>query len=589
MAEKSYKNIAILVLVILAGFILYGNSLNNPFIWDDQYLITDNHFVKSFKYLSDIFTHQLYYSTGGVSNFYRPLQSLFVMLDYSIWKERPFGYHLTSLLFHIGCAVLIYLIINSLFKYKSIAFFVSLLFLIHPANSTVVDYISSRADSQAAFFVLLSFFCFMEYIFLASKTPPKQQKGHHKQEAVPKHQKILKKIYYFGSSMAFILALLSKELGIICLPLILVSIPIIFDANKKFIFRKTVPLFITFIIYFLLRMTVLNFQGPEVTVHPPSLYLRLLTTAESFIRLMGIMFAPFQIHIEKTIPFSKGIMQPSTIISVAALLCIFVFMFRVRRFSKMCLWGLSWFFIGLLPMANIVPINTTLADHWLYLPGFGFILAIVGLAYDVTKKIDPRASRAVTVVFTCLYVMIIALFSFLTAKQNTVWSDPIKFYRHAIKYSPKSFRPHNEIGIIYLSQKKFDEAIVEFKEAIKLSPNFDQAYDNLGTAYDQKGDLENAVASHKKAIEINPENIKAYNNLGNAYNNANRFDEALEAYKNALKLNPSYKALYNNIGVVYYKKGMFKEARYYWEQALKIDPNFQMAQNNLKVLDQMGK
>lgn len=464
---------------------------------------------------------------------------------------------------------------------------VSLLFLVHPINSTVVDYISSRADSQVTFFTLLSFYFFAIYV---------TKKGYaflRPQEITKEHKKEKKKVaapiaagspYYFASLVCFILALLSKELGIILPFLLVVTLPIIFNIPKKILWYKVIPFFAVLGIYGVLRLSLLRFLSTTVGV-TPTLYIRVITALESFVRLMGMVFVPVRIHIEKMIPFSSSFFEPRTFLSAAVLAGIFVFMYSTRKSLQMCFFGLSWFFVALIPMANIMPINTTLADHWLYLPGFGFILAVVAACVALIKKIDLKMQNPAKRLAVFLYFLVFLAFSLMTVKQNNIWREPLKFYQHAIKMVPRSFRPHNEIGIIYSGAGKYDEAIAEFKEAIRLNPNFDQAYDNLGVAYDMKGRYEESIAAHKKAIELNPENIKAFNNLGNAYNNAGRLDEAIISYKEAIRLNPHYKAAYNNLGAAYFKKGMVKEARSCWEKVLRIDPGFSMARDNLKVLE----
>ncbi|MFH0839252.1 MAG: tetratricopeptide repeat protein [Candidatus Omnitrophota bacterium] len=577
----------IFLFLIFYGFLIYANALQSPFIWDDKFLISENHFITHFKYIGEIFTHHLYYSSAGLSNFYRPLQSLCIMLDYAIWKNNPFGYHLTSVLFHIGCAFLIYLFIFRLFLQRTIAFLTSLLFLVHPIHSTVVDYISSRADSQATFFILLALVLFIKGIHSSLSQSVDAKK---KTQPLVSSKIFVKKIYYIGSLFSFILALLSKELAIITPFLLLLSGATVCAKDIKSAYaKKTMPFFIILIVYFFLRATIFNF--PDATaVNPPVLSTRLLTTIESFVRLMGLLLFPTHIHIEKSIPFSRGIFQMSTFISLCILLLIVAFIMQARaRRLRICFFGMLWFFIALIPMSNIVPINTTLADHWLYLPGFGFLLTVVGGVHYFIQILPPRIRRSVLITVLLLYIGVIGVFSLLTVKQNIVWADPLTFFKKAIEYSPGSYRPHNEIGILYLEKQWYDEAISEFQKAIALNPKFDQPYDNMGVAYDMKEDFENAVAAHKKAIELNPNSVKAYNNLGNAYNNAGRLDEAIEAYQAALKLNPQYKALYNNLGVVYYKKGMFKEARLYWQKALAIDPNFSMSRNNIRILDEMSR
>jgi len=72
-----------IALIICLGFVVYANSLNGNFIWDDRYLVKDNVYIKSFSYLPKLFSEDI--GAGGAKkyNFYRPLQMLTYMLDYS--------------------------------------------------------------------------------------------------------------------------------------------------------------------------------------------------------------------------------------------------------------------------------------------------------------------------------------------------------------------------------------------------------------------------------------------------------------------------------------------------------------------------
>ena len=63
------KHLAVVGLLVIVGFGLYANSLNNSFIWDDTLLIVKNPLIKSFDHIDRIFTTS--YTQGGP--YYRPL------------------------------------------------------------------------------------------------------------------------------------------------------------------------------------------------------------------------------------------------------------------------------------------------------------------------------------------------------------------------------------------------------------------------------------------------------------------------------------------------------------------------------------
>lgn len=572
------QGIAASLALVLFGVAVYAPSFQNPFIWDDQYLITDNHLIRSFAHLPTAFRQHLYYSTAGLSNFYRPMQIALLMADWALWKTDPFGYHLTSFLTHLLCACAAYLVISSLFGRRGLAALVSGLFLVHPVNSTVVYYISSRADSQAAFGMLLAF-----WLFFSSERKVQQAPGAFRsgRGLSPVHVAVsqVEPMRYTVSLLGFTLALLSKELAVI--------LPVWLLASARLLGRRmvrwTIPFFAILGFYAVVRLTVLSFPS-ATALTPPALGTRLLTTCEAFVRLIGLLVVPTQIHIEKSLPFSTGLFQPSTFVSILALGAMGCFAWWVRRRSIICAFGLAWFLITLLPMANLMPINATMADHWLYLPSLGMFLAILGGLGDWIQKGPLPGQRRWLRGASLLYAAAVIVYSARTIRQNDVWKDPERFFQLAIQYSPGSFRAHNELGVIHFERQQFDRAIRHFQQAIAINPAFDQAYDNLGTAYDHVGELDQAIASHKTALQLNPYNPKTYNNLGNAYFKSNQLDKAIEAYQRALQLNPQYKAVYNNLGAVYYRKGEFDQAKAFWEKALKIDPAFQQAADNLHLL-----
>ena len=65
------KTISILLIIIL-GIAVYANSLNGEFIWDDQYLVRDNAYIKSVSHIPEILTTDIAAGSGEQFNFYRP-------------------------------------------------------------------------------------------------------------------------------------------------------------------------------------------------------------------------------------------------------------------------------------------------------------------------------------------------------------------------------------------------------------------------------------------------------------------------------------------------------------------------------------
>src|SRR3979409_2337059 len=148
----------------LLGFAVHFPSLQGQFIWDDQYLAHDNPLIKSPLLVLENFRQYLF--LDSFSSHYRPVQNISYILDYLIWNNDPYGFHLSNLLWHVASAILLFLLLEKLLGgllenggpggrrsvFAGAAFCIAVLGVVAQVHSAAVDYISGRADSLAFFF-----------------------------------------------------------------------------------------------------------------------------------------------------------------------------------------------------------------------------------------------------------------------------------------------------------------------------------------------------------------------------------------------------------------------------------------------------
>jgi len=125
-----------MLLITLSGFLVYANSINGKFLWDDEILIQENKEIRSWDNVSRIFTENIGTGVGRNYNFYRPLHMFTLMVNYSLCKLDVRGYHLTNIILHILTALCIYpltnlLFKNNIFRFKSNSF----IFILYNINS----------------------------------------------------------------------------------------------------------------------------------------------------------------------------------------------------------------------------------------------------------------------------------------------------------------------------------------------------------------------------------------------------------------------------------------------------------------------
>ncbi|MDD5449982.1 MAG: tetratricopeptide repeat protein [Candidatus Omnitrophica bacterium] len=560
LSNKKYMPFFHAALIIILGFIVYSNALNGEFVCDDEFIVKDNIFIKNWSNSLKVFTTDNVINPGeGVTRkyvLYRPMQMLTYMMDYSLFGRDAAGYHLTNILLHILAVLCLYWFISILFADPPLlAFFTSILFLVHPLHTEVVTYISTRSDSLGLLFVLLCLIFYLKQI-------------HVKSVAI-----------YFLTLLSYVLALLSRENSLILCALLLLY----HYAFKK---KILIPQFFSILgissLYILFRTVVLKISianpayGTVIAERLPGMFVAIT----NYIRLLLL---PFGLHMEygdKMFSFS----HPQSILGITILSSLLIYGFSQRTKQRLIFFSVFWFFIALIPVSNIYPLNAYMSENWLYLPSIGFFL-ILGWVLSSLYKI--KGSRLPAVLFI---TGLLALYSYLTIRQNTYWKTPRTLYERTLKYAPDSSLACNNLGMIYRNLGKKEEAISLYKKAITANPGYLEAYLNLGVIYGDSGRYEEAIAMYEKAIELNPNCIDAYYNIGRAYNSLGKYTDAVTQFKKALEINPGFEQIYNNLAFSCSALGKTEEAIGWLKKALEIKQDSASTYNNLgNIYNSIGR
>ena len=535
------------ILIILLGACVYANAVNGTFLWDDDALVRDNALIKDRANLPGIFTRDIAAGTEKESLYYRPLQILTYMVDYAIWKEDVRGYHLSNILWHILAALALFGSVILFFDDRRLALLTGLFFVVHPVHTEAVTYISGRADPLALFFLLLTF---IFYIKTAQTFRPGQ---------------------FFFMLASYALALFSRENSLI-LPFLLLIYHVSF--NKKFCAKAFLPLLGVALAYGILRGIVLN--GSAVQTGTTTLFERLPGFFAAVATYIRLLFFPFGLHMEYGNKlFSWG--DPNVIAGLAILTVVLVYAWYKKQNDRLVFFSVSWFLVALLPVSNLYPIGTYMAEHWLYVPSIGFFLIIAKLLNRLCEK-HKTIAIAVT-------VCALGYFAILTVRQNAVWQNPIDFYERLVRLAPDSARAYNNLGKAYYNAERDSEEIIPlYKTAVELKPDYYGAYFNLGLIYSREGQYGQAVEAYKNVTRLKPNFARAHNDLGYAYYRIQQFAPAAESLKQAVTLQPGYAEAYLNLGNVYNAAGKKVEALAAYQTAAEADPLFEDAYFNLGVI-----
>lgn len=141
-----------------------------------------------------------------------------------------------------------------------------------------------------------------------------------------------------------------------------------------------------------------------------------------------------------------------------------------------------------------------------------------------------------------------------------------------LQAEPKNLPALHILGLVKVSQKKYEEAVELLSKAARISPNEESIQFNLAKALVDCGFQKRSLPHHQKAVSLSPNNAGAWLNYGKAVSNLGRHEEALEYFDRAISLKPDYVEALLNKGAALKELRSYESALSFAEQALVLDP-----------------
>ncbi len=409
--QSRWFHAGVSALIVVLVFIVYSNTFNASFHFDDTPQIVENYALRDLGNLGEILlgnrgvtmaTFALNYAAGG--------------LDVT-------GYHLVNTLIHVANGILAYFVVLLTLRRLSgeelwarkIAAFSALLFSVHPIQTQAVTYIVQRMETLASFFYLLAVLLFIK--------------------AVSTEKFALRGLLYAAIVFCFILGFKSKEIAI-TLPAALILFDYFFIGRGSIgetIKRWPVYLPLGVLLIYFAVSTIVPLGGfgdlsaessgalsgaggvdasPVETattggeVEPsagfgvssisPSEYL--LTQFNVIVYYIALLFVPINQNLDYDFPLAtnglfgmpevgKGAVLnlPAwppvvSLVILLAIIAVAVYLFiRSRRAegsprALVVSFFIFWFFILLSPTSSFIPIIDVIYEHRVYLASLGFFV-----------------------------------------------------------------------------------------------------------------------------------------------------------------------------------------------------------------------
>ncbi|XP_053958768.1 protein O-mannosyl-transferase TMTC2 [Anastrepha ludens] len=149
------------------AFVLYLNTLNAGFVYDDRRAIITNTDVSGHTPWQSVFQHD-YWGTpltdSGSHGSYRPLCVLSFRFNFLLGGYTPWGFHLINNLMHCLATGLVVKLARYFLTSVWGVLATGALFAAHPIHTEAVAGIVGRADLAACIFYLLSYLMYMRHI-----------------------------------------------------------------------------------------------------------------------------------------------------------------------------------------------------------------------------------------------------------------------------------------------------------------------------------------------------------------------------------------------------------------------------------------
>ncbi len=601
--QLSSKNYVHILVVAVLGLLIYSNTFNAPFVFDDARYIVNNPAIQDFQYFRNPSSVESLEIVPELQHAFRTriLGHLTFALNYKLNGLEVTGYHVFNFMIHILNGFLVYWLVILTFgtpyfstrsaargdfdivRYRdAIAFFSALLFISHPIQTQAVTYITQRFASLATLFCVLAVVAYVGSRL--SQTPSTRWLG------------------YCLALISAVLAMLTKEISFTLPAVIALYEFMFFDGRLSRRIQRLIPFFLTMSII-PLSLLAANRSGPDAgglaesmqslaISHDVSRWEYLITQFRVIVTYLRLLVFPVEQNLYYDYPVYRSILEPSVVLSLLLLLLIAflsVYLFyrsvdpavRHRQSFRLFAFGIFWFFITLSMESSIIPIKDVIFEHRVYLPSVGIFLAFavaviaglgrLGLAEDRVR----RASAAM------LFVVVLS-FGATTYARNEVWGSEIRLWEDVVKKSPAMPYNHMELALVYERAGRIDDALREYTIATEMDAEYINHF-ILGNIYSKADRIEEAIQEYSIMIGLHPDHSASYNNLGLLYERQGRIEEAKKYYTLAGRVGDSSANAHFNLGKTHDAEGNVDEAVAEYLMAIQIDPEHGDAHNNLAI------
>jgi protein O-mannosyl-transferase len=511
----------IVLALTVATVLAYVPALNAPFVMDDEITID----------ATSMGTAPEQFPTAG-----RPLVRETLAANYALNRalgvdqrrdpdgpKKAIGYRLFNLLVHLLTGAMLFGVLRRAMRERTIphdwraaadplAAVVCALWLLHPIQSEVINYIVQRSEALASFFYLATLYA--------------SQRAWESETSARVR-------WYAIAVLSCILGMASKEI-VISAPL---AVMLYDRAFRVPTWRALIRpengrgwLYLSLWLAALGTFVVLEAGARGATagfdVNMPW-YAYLYTQCWAIAHYLRLVVWPSPLSIDygfAAIHGARGV--PGALLLVALAVGTLAAWMRVPRFGWLAFLG-SWFFMLLAPSSSVVPIiSEVAAERRIYLA----LVAVLVLAVVAAEWLRRRFATSVTPRwFAAAAASVAAALAITTAARSHTYSSAEALWRGAVREVPENPRALGNLGwaLLRRSDPKLEESEPIFAKVMVLDSTCHFGCLQYASVLWHAGQLDAAVPFLKRAIATEPGNVLPERELALVFMKRGAYDQAI--------------------------------------------------------------
>jgi protein O-mannosyl-transferase len=529
-----------LAAVLIGTLLTFASTFTFGWVYDDPPQIPQNPNLEWSRF-GFLVTHQLWASVAGMEGrFYRPLLTLWFLINKSLFGLNPHYFHVTNVLAHVAATALAFFIARASLKDAGAALFAAAIFAVHPLQVESASWISSVNDSLAAAL------CFASFLI------------YRKARAAPRNPAV----WWTLTGILFLLALLTKEVSIVLPGIILVDLilvhpvladPVLADprpspgargearatSSRRSANSVVIAAIATYgavaIFWLTLRSWALGGTAAVSSSLPWSTTLLSAPKVALFNLYRAVLPMGLSPHYDFRLIESPG---PQFLFTLLALLTLAALaIFAAIRDPR--LWvAFAWLIFPMLPTLNLRWMNEDdfIHDRYLYMSMLGAALLAASAYAGVRDWIKTKWPAMQ--LFRPLAACVVVILAFASAIQSEYWATDVTLFARAVDRAPNNEWAQLNYGSALSARGKFADAAPHFARSYELKPGW-RAADFAGFAYQQSGDLSQAEHWFRTALQLDPSLANAWFGLAQVSLQQHLPEPAITYLRKALELEPS--------------------------------------------------